>query len=119
MSQNAKNVEAPGSALPLPETDSGVLQDRSTVGGANPAVVICNDTIPASPSIPQNPSHWLWYRCGVMPAHVASLPPVPLAPQPCPACAGGQLEHMAVWDMRTEATPAKMLAHRVVLAVLA
>jgi len=30
-------------------------------------------------------------------------------PQPCQACAGGRLQPVALWDLRTEAAPAGML----------
>ncbi len=48
-----------------------------------------------------------WLRCracqrGYFAAGVPS-------PQPCPACAGGQLQPVALWDLAHEAAPAGML----------
>ena len=34
------------------------------------------------------------------------------SPQPCPACSGGRLQPVALWDLRTEAAPPGLLVAR-------
>ena len=49
----------------------------------------------------------MWLRCRVCHrGYFASGAP---GPQPCPACAGGRLQPVGLWDLRNEAAPPGML----------
>ncbi len=63
--------------------------------------------IPRSPAPIVCPLHVVWLRCRACQrgSFAASAP----GPQACPACAGGRLQLVASWDLRTQAAPPGML----------
>lgn len=65
-----------------------------------------------APSIhnPARPARLVtWLRCRA--CHRGYFAAGAPAPQPCPACTGGRLQPVALWDLRTEAAPPGMLRH--------
>ena len=48
-----------------------------------------------------------WLRCHV--CHRGYFAAGAPGPQPCPVCAGGRLQPVALWDLRTDAAPPGML----------
>lgn len=48
-----------------------------------------------------------WLRCHA--CHHGYFAAVAPGPHACPACAGGCLQSVTLWDLRTEAAPAGML----------
>ncbi len=50
-----------------------------------------------------------WLRCrACQRGYFAAGAPAP-GPQACPACVGGRLQPVALWDLRTDPTPPGML----------
>lgn len=92
-------------------------QDLQT-GGAD-AVSLSHYTTAAPPGIPQSrcPRLVSWLRCcACQRGYFAASAP---APQPCPACTGGRLQPVALWDLRTDLAPPGMIRLPVVQEVVA
>lgn len=49
----------------------------------------------------------VWLRCRA--CHRGYFTDRHPGPQPCPACAGGHLQFVTIWDLGTEAAPAGMI----------
>jgi hypothetical protein len=87
----------------------GAVQIGRAGDAEHDAIATPQYTTSTLPGIPQSRCSRLvtWLRCrtcqrGYFTAGVPS-------PQPCPACAGGWLHPMALWDLAHEAAPAGML----------
>ena len=63
---------------------------------------------PTTTNSPSRPPRLVtWLRCRVCQrGYFAAGAP---SPQPCPACTGGRLQPVALWDLCTEAAPPGML----------
>ena len=85
-------------------------QDAGTGdAGSADAVSTVNYTTATPPSLPQSRGCWLmsWLCCRA--CHRGYFTVGTLSPEPCPACAGGLLQPVALWDNRTDAAPPGML----------
>lgn len=86
------------------------LQDFRTGFAGNDSAVSTSDyTTLRAPGIPPSPYPRLvsWLRCRQCYAGYFSAGAP--GPHPCPACAGGRLQPVGLWDLRTEAAPPGML----------
>ena len=87
----------------------GAGQSGRAGDAGSAAVSTSNYTTAASHWIPPSPCPRLvtWLRCRTCHAgyFAASAP----GPQACPACTGGRLQPVALWDLRTDASPPGML----------
>jgi hypothetical protein len=48
-----------------------------------------------------------WLRCSI--CHAGFFTASASQPEPCPACTGGSLRPVGLWNLRTEAAPAGMI----------
>jgi rubrerythrin len=100
-------------ATPAPRSEAlGASQRRRLGDVENDAVAAFDYTASATPRTHQHlcPRLVTWLRChACQRGYFTSGAP---SPQPCPSCAGGRLQPIGLWDLRSEAAPAGMLRHR-------
>jgi hypothetical protein len=93
---------------PTPAPKSGVLEagQRRRLGDAGHDAVAACDYITMLPQS-RCPRLVTWLRCRTCQrGYFAAGAP---SPQPCPACAGGWLLPVGIWDLAHEAAPSGML----------
>ena len=98
-----------GCSMPAPG-DATLKAGQKRAGDAGGVASAAPDfTIAAPPGLRQYrcPRLVTWLRCHV--CHRGYFAAGAPGPQPCPACAGGRLQPVALWDLRTEAAPPGLL----------
>lgn len=93
---------------PTPAPRSGVLGAGQIDDAAGVVCAAPEYTTSALPSIaPICPQSVTWLRCrACQRGYFAVGAP---GPQPCPACTGGRLQPVALWDLRMDPAPPRML----------
>ena len=89
------------------------LPERTGFVGNEGAVSAVDYTTAIAPSLFQHhcPRLVVWLRCRA--CHRGDVLASSPSPQPSPACAGGRQHSAGLWELRSEAAPAGVLAHTV------
>ena len=97
--------------IPIPRSETLWTAQTGLEGDAGraDAVAILNYTTSASASIPKSPCPRLitWLRCRA--CHRGYVSAGAPGPHACPACTGGRLQPVALWDLACEAAPQGMV----------